>query len=155
MSENGFAYIKKADIPKGIETLSYHKVYISKAYGAGDSFPHQIIGKPFYGEPNSVCSQTYLIIGYNQKMHKFSESECKNIIVYIRTKLFRYLVYVKKKTQDNPSSVFQFVPLQDFTEKSDIDWSKSVKEIDGQLYKKYGLTEEEVKFVEGMVKEME
>lgn len=50
---------------------------------------------------------------------------------------------------------FQFVPLQDFTEKSDIDWSKSVKEIDGQLYKKYGLTEEEVKFVEGMVKEME
>ncbi|MBR4714182.1 MAG: Eco57I restriction-modification methylase domain-containing protein [Paludibacteraceae bacterium] len=155
LSENGFAYIRKADIPKGIETLSYHKVYISKAYGAGDSFPHQIIGKPFYGEPNSVCSQTYLIIGYNQEKHKFSELECKNIIMYIRTRLFRYLVYVKKKTQDNPSSVFQFVPLQDFTAKSDIDWSKSVAEIDEQLYRKYGLTEEEVKFVEGMVKEME
>ena len=71
------------------------------------------------------------------------------------TRFFRYIVFVKKKTQDNPSSVFQFVPLQDFTAKSDIDWSKSVADIDKQLYKKYGLSAEEIGFVEGMIKEME
>ena len=53
------------------------------------------------------------------------------------------------------SNVFQFVPLQDFTSKSDIDWSKSVAEIDGQLYKKYKLTNDEIAFVEGMIKPME
>ena len=154
LADNGFAWIKMSDIPKNRETLDLHKVYISKAYGAGDSFPHQIIGKPFYGEPNSICSQTYLVIGFDIQ-NRLSQEMCLNIIKYIYTKFFRYLVYVKKKTQDNPSSVFQFVPLQNFTAQSDIDWSKSIPEIDQQLYTKYNLSEDEINFIEKMIKPME
>lgn len=151
----GFAWIKETDIPKNADVRHLHKVYISKAFNGGDSFPHQIIGRPFYGEPNSVCSQTYLVIGYNPQKALLSKIECKNIIKYIQTCFFRFLVFIKKKTQDNPSSVFSFVPIQDFTADSDIDWSKSIPEIDTQLYAKYGLIAEEIDFIESMIKPME
>lgn len=142
MNPTGFAWIKESDIPKNIETMYLHKIYISKAYNGGDAFPHQIIGKAFYGEPNSVCSQTYLVIGFNKN---FTKSECMNIISYMSTKFFRYIVFIKKKTQDNPSSVFEFVPLQDFSK----PWT------DAELYAKYGLKDEEIAFIESMIKPME
>ena len=142
MNSRGYAWVKESDIPKNKEAISLHKIYISKAYNGGDAFPHQIIGRAFYGEPNSVCSQTYLIIGYNES---FSELTCRNIITYMSTRFFRYMVFVKKKTQDNPSSVFEFVPLQDFTK----PWT------DEELYKKYNLTDEEIQFIESMIKPME
>ena len=65
------------------------------------------------------------------------------------------MVSIKKKTQHNPRDVFQFVPLQDFTSSSDIDWTQSVADIDRQLYRKYGLSDEEVAFIEKMIKPME
>ena len=71
------------------------------------------------------------------------------------TKFFRVLVKALKITQSAPKRVYRFVPLQDFTDKSDIDWSKSIPEIDQQLYKKYNLTEEEVNFIESKIKPME
>ena len=74
-----------------------------------------------------------------------TEDECMNIITYIKTKFFRYMVSIKKNTQDNPSSVFQFVPLQDFSH----PWT------DEMLYKKYGLDENEIDFIESMIKPME
>ena len=145
--------MKPADVVKGHKTINLHKVFLSKAYGtAGDP---NVIGMPFYGEPNSVCSFSYIVIAYDSDKHNFSKQECFNVIQYMKTKFFRYMVTIRKKTQDNPSPVFQFVPLQDFTAKSDIDWSNPVAEIDKQLYKKYGLSEEEIGFVEGMIKEME
>ena len=61
---------------------------------------------------------------------------------------------VLKVTQDNNKEVWKFVPLQDFTENSDIDWSKSIPEIDQQLYAKYNLNEEEISFIESMIKPM-
>ncbi len=149
----GYAWIKESDIPKNAETIKYHKVYLSKAFNGGDALPHQIIGHPFYGEPKSVCSQTYLLIGWNQKENKLTAKICRNIIKYMYTRFFRYLVFIKKKTQDNPSSVFQFVPLQDFTKDSDIDWSKSIDEIDNQLYAKYGI-EDEIDFIRSVIKPM-
>lgn len=82
-----------------------------------------------YGEPNSVCSETYLCIGYKQTQKLYSEIECRNMVDYIKTKFFRFMVFVKKKTQHCPSSVFQFVPLQDFSK----SWT------DAELYDKYGL----------------
>ena len=104
-----------------------------------------VLGCPFYGEPNSVCSQTYLVIGYNPKEHHFTKEECFGIISYIKTRFFRYLVSIKKKTQNGPRGVYQFVPLQDFTK----EWT------DEELYKKYGLTEEEIADIEEMVRPME
>ena len=142
MNSRGFAWIKETDIPKNHEAIPLHKVYISKAYNGGDAFPHQIIGKAFYGEPNSVCSQTYLIIGYNAG---FTKTICDNLITYMSTRFFRYMVFIKKKTQDNPSSVFEFVPLQDFSK----SWT------DEELYAKYGLSDDEIAFIESMIKPME
>ena len=139
----GYAWIRPKDMIKGFEAVGAHKVFISEAYGAGEGFPHQILGVPFYGEPNSICSQTYVCIGFDGK-RKFSKKECLNIISYIKTRFFRYLVSIKKRTQHAVAAVYQFVPLQDFSEAWD----------DEKLYAKYGITAAERKFIESMIKPM-
>ncbi|MGN0688683.1 MAG: Eco57I restriction-modification methylase domain-containing protein [Oscillospiraceae bacterium] len=141
--ERTFRWISNAQLPKNTKTKDLHKVFIPAAGGSG--YDDQVLGKPFYGEPNSVCSQTFLVIGYDPEKHNFSETECKNIITYIQTRLFRYLVSIKKKTQNGPRGVYQFVPMQDFSK----PWT------DEELYAKYGLTEEEISFIESMIKPME
>ena len=143
LDANGFGWIKEHDIPKGHSTLALHKVYIPKAGGSGTD-PY-VLGKPFYGEPNSVCSYTYLVLGYDAKKHNFSKDDCFNMITYIKTRFFRYLVSIKKKTQDNPRDVFQFVPIQDFSH----PWT------DEELYKKYDLSGEERQYIEALIKPME
>jgi site-specific DNA-methyltransferase (adenine-specific) len=110
------------------------------AYGAGEDFPHQILNKPFYGEPNSCCTETYLVIGpYSSK--KIAE----NVISYIQTRFFRFLVLLRKNTQHAAKSVYTFVPTQNFDE----PWT------DEKLYKKYGLTEDEIAFIESMIRPMD
>lgn len=145
VESQGYAWIKEIDVPKNEEVVSYHKVFLSKAFNGGDAIPHQIIGRAFYGEPGSLCSQTYLVIGWNQKQKKLTETECKNIISYMNTRFFRYLVFIKKKTQDNPTSVFQYVPIQNWSE----PWT------DAKLYKKYNLTKDEIVYIESTIKPME
>ena len=146
----GVGYIDKKFITKNNEWLNQYKVYISAAYNAGDSYPHQILGKPILGEPNSCCTETYVVIG------PFPSREiADNVLSYIKTRFFRFLVMLKKSSQHAAAVVYSFVPLQDFTDKSDIDWNKSIPEIDRQLYKKYNLTEEEIAFIESMIKPME
>ena len=141
----GYGWIKESDIPKNREVLPLHKIFLSKAYNGGDSFPHQIIGRPIYGEPNSLCSQTYLVIGYDYKNNTYTKEMCYNIMSYMKTRFFRFMVFIKKKTQDNPSSVFQFVPIQDFSK----PWT------DIELYKKYNLSDDEIAYIESMIKPME
>lgn len=143
--DKGYAWIEKSDIPKGHEAIGLHKVYVPEAYGAGEGFPHQILGIPFYGEPNSVCSQTYLCIGYDPNVRKFTKAECESVLSYVKTKFFRFLVLIKKNTQHAFSAVYQFVPVQDFSQ----EWT------DAKLYAKYGITKEEQKFIESMIKPME
>ena len=150
--KSGYAWISLSDIPKGHETIPLHKIYLPRAGGTGND--SQIIGVPFYGEPNSVCSYTYLVVGYSEKRHNFSASECENILSYMKSKFFRYMVSVKKKTQNTTRDLFQFVPMQDFTANSDIDWSKSIAEIDAQLYAKYDLSADEITFIDSMIKPM-
>ncbi len=145
VESQGYAWIKEIDVPKNEEVVSYHKVFLSKAFNGGDAIPHQIIGRAFYGEPGSLCSQTYLVIGWNQKQKKLTETECKNIISYMNTRFFRYLVFIKKKTQDNPTSVFQYVPIQNWSE----PWT------DAKLYRKYNLTKDEIAYIESTIKPME
>lgn len=151
--ERTYRWISLDQLPKHKETKDLHKVYIPGAGGKG-SDDDVILGKPFYGEPNSVCSQTFLVIGYDAEKHNLSKEECQNIIKYIYTKFFRYLVNIKKKTQNGPRGVYQFVPIQNFTSESDIDWSKSIAEIDKQLYAKYNLTADEIDFIESKIKYM-
>ena len=135
-----FGYVKKDDISKNHSTISKNKVYIPAAGGTGNDT--QVLGYPFVGDANSVCSQTYLAIGYNKD---YTVDECKNIVSYIKTRFFRYLVSIKKKTQNGPRMVYQFVPMQDFTE----EWT------DEKLYKKYNLSQKEIEFIELMIKPME
>ncbi len=145
----GIGYIDENRIPKNADLAKKFKVYISKAYGAGEVYPHQIINIPILGDKNTCCTETYLAIG------PFETKEiAENVISYMKTKFFRLLVLLIKNTQNAMKKVYQFVPLQDFTSASDIDWSQSVADIDRQLYAKYGLSEEEVAFIEGMIKGM-
>jgi hypothetical protein len=153
MDPDGFGWMKESDVPRNRKAIPLHKVFMPKAGGSGRDT--QIIGKPFYGEPNSVCSFTYICIGYDPIKHNLSKDECLVIISYLKTRFLRYLVSVSKKTQNTSRDVFQFVPLQNFTAQSDIDWSKSIPEIDQQLYAKYNLSEDEISFIEKMIKPME
>lgn len=149
----GYAWIKLSDVPKGHETIPLNKIYIPMAGGTGND--SQILGIPFYGEPNSVCSYTYLVIGYDKDEHNFTREECLNIISYIKTKFFRYMVSVKKKTQNTTRDLFQFVPIQDFSDQSDIDWTKGIDDINQQLYAKYNLGLFEQDLINSLIKQME
>ena len=153
LTPEGFGWMKESEVYRNQQTIPLHKVFIPEAGGSGDD-PY-VLGKPFYGEPNSVCSLTYICIGYDNNTHNFSKEECLNIISYINTRFLRFVVSIKKKNQHAPKDVYQFVPLQDFTSTSDIDWSQSVSDIDRQLYAKYGLSDEEIAFIEKMIKPME
>ncbi len=132
-------FVSEQDIIVNKKWVNKYKVYITKAYGAGEDFPHQILNKPLLGEPKSCCTETYLVIGpYN------SENEAKNVISYIQTRFFRFLVLLKKNTQDNPKGVYALVPIQNFDEY----WT------DKKLYKKYKLSKDEISFIESMVRPM-
>lgn len=133
-------YVLKNQIIAGFESIGKYKVFIAKAYGERGNFPYLVLGKPFIGLPQSCCSETYLKIG-DFKCQK----DCDNIISYIKTKFFRFLVLLKKNTQDATQKVYQFVPIQDFSH----PWT------DEMLYKKYKLTEEEIAFIESMIRPME
>lgn len=99
--------------------------------------------------PQIGATDTFISIGMFSSL-----TEVEHLQKYIKTKLFRALLGVKKVTQDNPKSVWDMIPIQDFTSVSDIDWSQSIADIDRQLYKKYGLDDTEIEFIETHVKEM-
>ncbi|MDA3979713.1 Eco57I restriction-modification methylase domain-containing protein [Gallibacterium sp. AGMB14963] len=133
-------YICRDDVRMNQDWINLHKVFISYAYGMGNEAPYQVINKPFLGEPNSCCSETYLVIGPFEK-----KEIAENVISYICTKFFRFMVFLKKNTQHATKNTYQFVPMQDFSQRWD----------DQKLYTKYSLTEEEIAFIESMVRPME
>ena len=145
----GIGYISKDMIHKNKDWISLPKVYVSAAYGAGESYPHQIIGKPILSLIPSCCTETYIVVG------PFEDNQiASNVKKYLETKFLRFLVLLRKSSQHASASVYKFVPVQDFTEGSDIAWSRSVAEIDAQLYAKYGLSDDEIAFIESMIKPM-
>lgn len=133
-------YISRSQITKGHEYIEKIKVIISKAGSGSDAFPHQILGIPQISEPNSVSTETYIILGTFKNM-----SQAQNFMSYVATKFFRFLVSLIKNTQNAAKGVYQFVPLQDFNE----DWN------DEKLYKKYGITEDEIAFIDSMIRPMD
>lgn len=134
----GFTSIDK--VLRNEEWIEKHKIFVSKAYGAGEDFPHQIINKPFYGEPLSISTETYLLIGPFE-----TKDKTNNVLSYMNTKFFRFLVMLLKPTQDATSKVYKLVPLQDFSK----PWT------DEELYKKYNLNQEEIDFIESMIRPMD
>ena len=141
---------KYVDYPNN---LSKWKVFVPKSNGSGalgEVLSTPLIGKPLIGKPLIGHTQTFMSIGCFD-----TEQEAQNLLKYIKSKFARTMLGVLKVTQDNPPKTWKYVPLQDFTSSSDIDWTKSVHEIDLQLYDKYGLTAEERNFIETNVKEMD
>lgn len=129
------------------ETLDKYKVLLPKSNGTGQL--GEVLSTPLVGDPNTGYTQSFIGIG------AFDSAEIASACLkYIQTKFTRALLGILKVTQDNSKDVWKFVPVQDFTTNSDIDWTKSIPEIDQQLYKKYQLSAEEVAFIESMIKPM-
>ena len=131
--------------PEGFDT---YRVVLPKANGSGAI--GEVLSTPLIGEPLIGFTQTFISIGYFK-----TRAEAEACLKYVKTKFARTMLGVLKVTQDNPKDKWKYVPLQDFGEGSDIDWSKSVSEIDQQLYRKYGLDAHEIEFIESKVKAME
>lgn len=141
-------YIGRDKIKLHQEWIDAYKILTPKAAESG-GLNNRILGKCYLADSGKCCNGTYIVIG------PFTDKETALVTnKYLYTKFCRFLIAMKKNTQDLKDQTFSIVPLQNFTSKSDIDWSKSVSEIDHQLYTKYGLTEKEISFIESMIKEM-
>lgn len=128
--------------------IEKYKVFIPEANGSG--FLGEALSRSEIGRPSDSATSTFISIGsFN------SEEEAKNCAKYLKTKLLRCLLGILKKTQHTPPAVWAYVPLQNFTAISDIDWEQSISDIDKQLYKKYKLTNDEIEFIESVIKPME
>ena len=128
--------------------IDKYKILVPESNGSGRF--GEILSSPVVVKPFETSTPTFISIGAFE-----TEIEANNLLKYVKTKFTRTLLGILKKTQHNSAPTWAYVPIQNFTENSDIDWSKSVHEIDLQLYKKYGLSDEEIAFIESKVKPMD
>ncbi|TDS64400.1 Eco57I restriction-modification methylase domain-containing protein [Myroides indicus] len=146
-----YRFIPAKYIEEHINTKKY-KVILPKSNGSGalgEVVPTPLIGEPLIGEIGTGYTQSFISIG------SFStKGEAESCLKYIKTKFARIMLGTLKVTQDNNKDVWRYVPNQDFSNNSDIDWSKPIIEIDKQLYAKYNLSKEEIEFIESMIKSM-
>lgn len=140
-------YIPLKYVDMSHENINKWKVLVPRANGSGAL--GEVLSTPLIGEPLIGYTQSFIGIGSFD-----TEYEAIAVIKYIKSKFARVILGVLKVTQDNDRGVWKLIPLQDFTPNSDIDWSKSIHEIDLQLYRKYSLSEDEIEFIETHVKEM-
>ena len=140
--------IKKENV-KADKSTGKWKVFVPKAYGTA-IYPDQIIGKIEIGKPNEICTETFLKIGDFET--KIEAENCKK---YLETKFARALISIVKRTQDSTKNSYKCLPVQDFSNQSDIDWSLSIKTIDQELANKYNLSFEEQVWIEQNIKEMD
>lgn len=143
-------YVDKNLINKNTTWIDTWKVYTPYANNIGTEL-NDDNQNSFVGEPTSICTETFLIVGASLNLTKDS---AENISKYMKSKFSRYLHSLAKISQHGTSKTYRFVPLQNFTKKSDIDWTKSINEIDEQLFCKYQLTEEEKNHIKSSIKDM-
>ncbi len=135
--------IEESEISSGNEMINLWKVFTSMGYGEGGEsrdYPRMIMGKPIVAPPPSACTETYLVVGAYS-----TETEARNLASYLKTRFLRFLVALRKNTQHITKERFSFVPLLPMTE----EWT------DKKLYKKYGITNEEIEFIESLIRPME
>jgi site-specific DNA-methyltransferase (adenine-specific) len=131
-------WIERSAIEKSAKLVDTWKVMIPQAYGAGEGIPHQILGQPFVAPNPSVCTQTYLFVYVDSK------DAAESVESYVRTRFLRFLVSLRKITQHATRSTYTWVPQQ----KWDRTWT------DEKLYKKYGLTKDDIAFIESRIRPM-
>ena len=134
----GVGYVEKKYIRKGLEMIDKYKIFVPRVWGAGDPASDWV--HPFIVGPNSCSTETYLTIGPFD-----SEILAQNTLSYMQTKFFHFMVALIKNTQQAMQKVYTYVPIQDFSK----PWT------DEELYAKYGLTDEEIDFIESMIKPMD
>ncbi|HEM3577934.1 TPA: Eco57I restriction-modification methylase domain-containing protein [Streptococcus suis] len=146
-------YVSKEKIKKNVELANKYKVFMSKANGAagilGEKEQVSILGKPYLGNRGTICTDSLIPIGEFD-----SEIEANNLYKYLQTRFLRFMVGILKSSQNTTQIVYRFVPMQDFTEKSDIDWNKNIDNIDKQLFDKYNLSDAEREHIKKSIKEM-
>lgn len=155
LTSKGWAYVERNEIPKGKELIDQYKVIIGRfvpsngemSVKPGDGY--RVLTEPKVLKPMEINTETYIDTAV---FH--SQIEAENYCKYLHCKFSRYLLRQSVTSVNVTKECFVFVPLQDFTDKSDIDWSQSVADIDRQLYRKYGLTDDEIAFIESMIKPM-
>ncbi len=145
-SSRVYKYIR-ADYVNQVKNLYAWKVFVPKSNGSGAL--GEVLSTPVIGQPVIGHTESFISIGTFA-----TQREAENCLAYVKSKFARTMLGVLKITQDNPPEKWKYVPLQDFTAASDIDWTRPVPEIDRQLYAKYGLDEAETAFIESRVKEM-
>lgn len=138
----------RSEYVAGPKSFDAYKVVLAKANGSG-AFG-EALSTPVVAEPQVAVTQTFITIGSFD-----DEVTAEACLTYTKSKFARALLGAAKITQDNPAKVWRYVPTQDFTSASDIDWSKPIPQIDQQLYAKYGLDSDEIAFIEDNVKPME
>ena len=160
--KDGYEYIKiigrfnnkrtqkwfRKDYMNNPDNFGKYKIIVPKANGSGAI--GEVLSTPLIGEPLIGYTETFIGIGAFD-----NKDECISCMKYIKSKFARTMLGILKITQDNTKETWRKVPLQDFTVDSDIDWSQSIEDIDRQLYRKYGLSQEEIEFIESKVRAMD
>lgn len=146
---NEIRWMKPSAVTKSIDIFNKYKVYISKSAGNPNS-DTKVIGIPYVGEPLSACTDSLFPIGCFDTL-----TEAQNLKKYMQTKFLRFLVQTLKVSQNVTQIVYKFVPMQNFTNDSDIDWTQTTKKIDEQLYQKYGLSGSEISYIENLVERID
>ncbi len=134
----GIGWISRKNILRNIDDVDKYKILLPRSGNPGST----IIGKPIISEPNSCSSNTYVVV---LPKYDIGLKEAENIVSYIKSYLFRFLVATRTSTQDVAPKAYEFVPMQDFSK----PWT------DEELYAKYGLTDEEIAFIESMIRPMD
>lgn len=134
------SYINRSYVTKNVDYIDKIKVLVSKASPGGDEYPHSIISTPIVAEKGSVSTETYLIVDFCENLN-----EANNLVTYMKSRFFRFMMALIKNTQNISKGVFGFVPIQDFK----IEWT------DETLYKKYDIKKEEIIFIESMIRPMD
>lgn len=135
----GIGFTSRSNISKGLEYFNKIKIIVSKASPGSDEYPHLVFSEPIVARSGEACTETYLVVDTVE-----SVSQAERLKSYMATKFFRFLVLLVKNTQDLPKKVYSFVPVQSLDE----EWT------DEKLYKKYGITEDEIEFINTLVKDV-
>ena len=140
-------YVRRDYVIDSFGRTDKYKVILPESNGSGAI--GEVLSTPLIGQPLIGHTQSFISIGCFE-----TKQDAEACYKYVCSKFTRALLGILKITQHNPPEKWKYVPLQDFTPASDIDWSQSVADIDRQLYRKYGLSEKEIEFIETHVKEM-
>lgn len=132
-------YIDRDKIIANNHWIDQHKIFVSKAGEISAKFN----GLPFYGKPGTASTETYLVVGPFD-----SKETCKNVMNYMQTNLYKFMISQIKKTQNAARGVYKFVPMFDFTDNKLIDWTADLDKLNNKLYKLYNLSSDEIKYIE-------